>query len=66
MRDLRVENKGAERIKEITVTMEADPSFIRKKTWMTDRVDPRDIVAIPDCDVDLSGDFLRHLTEAMS
>ena len=66
LRDLRVENKGDERIEGITVTMEADPSFIRKKTWTIDRVDPGGNVAIPDRDVDLAGDFLRNLTEAMS
>ena len=67
LRDLSVENLDDDgRLQDLTVTIEADPSFLKPKSWHIDRIDPKGIVSIRFKDFDLNGQFLVGLSESIS
>lgn len=66
LRDLRVENLQAEeRVDDLVLTLQSNPSFVKEKTWYVDRIAPHGSVAISDRDLELDGGFLLDLTESM-
>jgi very-short-patch-repair endonuclease/DNA polymerase III delta prime subunit len=66
LRDLRIENLDEKRpLENLIVTAESDPAFLKPKNWHVDRVDPKGTVAIRLRDLDLNGQFLLDLTEAV-
>ena len=66
LRGLRIENLDEEQAhSNLTVTIEADPSFLKPKSWQIDRIDPHGIVPIRFKDLDLNGQFLLDLSESV-
>ena len=65
LRDLRVENPGTHRIEDLTLTLEASPSFTQAKTWPIDRVEAGGVARILDRELQLEGGILRSLTESV-
>ena len=66
LRDLRIENSDEEnRIDDLLVTLSADPSFLKPKSWQVDRVAPGGMVPINDRALDLDSDFLLKLAESV-
>jgi very-short-patch-repair endonuclease len=65
LRELSVRNSGAEEIADLTLDLEASPAFIAPKRWTIDRLLPGDEIKIPDRHIDLNGQFLLELVEAM-
>lgn len=66
LRDLRIENLDEEHpLENLVVTAEADPGFLKPRIWHVDRIDPKGIVPIRFRDLDLNGQFLLGITEAV-
>lgn len=66
LRELRVENLDArERIDDLTLTLRANPAFVREKKWAVDRIEPGGLVTIGDRDLEVDGGFLLGLTESV-
>ncbi|HEX7080064.1 MAG TPA: DUF4011 domain-containing protein [Gammaproteobacteria bacterium] len=66
LRELRIENlNDTQPLENLTVTIESDPAFLKPKSWQVDRVDPKGTVEIRLRDIDLNGQFLLELTEAV-
>ena len=66
LRDLRVENPSTHRIEDLTLTLEASPSFAQAKTWPIDRVEAGGVARIVDRELLLEGGILRSLTESVA
>ena len=67
LRDLRIENNDPEeRLDDVLVTLSASPDFLKPKSWKLDRIAPEGILPIRDRDVQLDGDFLLNLADAVS
>ena len=66
LRELRVENHHEEeRLEGLSLTLRADPDFVNAKEWTVDRIEPRGSLSISDRDLEVSGGFLRNVTEAV-
>ena len=66
LRELYVENRHTdERLDDLTLTLRANPPFVREKTWTVDRIAPQSSVSIEDRDLRVDGEFLRTLTESV-
>lgn len=66
LRELRVENHHEEeRLEGLNLTLRADPDFVSAREWALDRIEPRGSIAISDRDLEVSGGFLRNVTEAV-
>ena len=65
LRELRVENHHEERLEDLSLTLRADPDFVNAKEWTVDRIEPRGSLSISDRDLEVSGGFLRNVTEAV-
>ena len=66
LRSLRIENRDTEhRLDEVTVTLSADPDFLKPKTWKLDRIAPGGTLGVPDRDIDLDGRMLLDLADTM-
>lgn len=66
LRDLRVENLLPDaRLEGLTVTLAANPGFLKPKAWRIDRIEPGGVVAVRDRDVSLDGQFLLELVDAV-
>ena len=66
LRELRVENHHEEeRLEGLRLTLRADPDFVSAKEWTVDRIEPRGSLSISDRDLEVSGGFLRNVTEAV-
>jgi len=66
LRELRVENADSETpLDNVTVTLNADPSFLKPRTWQIDRISPGSSVTVTDRDIALDANTLLNLTDAM-
>jgi len=66
LRELRVENNASEKaLSDLVLTLEADPAFVKGKSWTVDRVDPKGVVAIRGKDIELDAQFMLDLTESV-
>ena len=66
LHNLRVENLHKEQSQEnLVLKLKSDPPFIKEKSWPIDRIQPQGLVTIKDRDIQVSGEFLRDLTEAI-
>lgn len=66
LRDLRIENvHSTEHLNDLVVSLTANPSFFKPKTWKLDRVEPTASVLIKDRDIELDGDFLFQLVDSV-
>lgn len=66
LRDLRIENLNeAERLEDLLVTLRSDPPFLKAKSWRVDRIAPGGMIPIKDRIIDLEGNFLLNLPEAV-
>ena len=66
LRSLGVENPDAEQqIEELVLTLRSTPAFIREKSWIVDRVAPRELISIKDRDLAVDGGFLLGLAESV-
>lgn len=66
LRDLELENQGAEALDDLELDLQADPPFIEPKKWRIDRVLPGTVLHISDRDVKLQAGFLLELPESIS
>jgi hypothetical protein len=66
LQELTLENVGGESFKDLTVSLEADPPFLDKKTWKIDTLRPGEKIRIADRDIRLSSTFLYELVENIS
>ena len=64
LRELIVINSSAEAARELDLTVESVPAFIKPKTWRIDAVGAGQQVRISDLDVQLDGALLSRLTES--
>ncbi|MDX9752972.1 MAG: DNA helicase, partial [bacterium] len=65
LRSLRVKSLESEQTFEnITVTLSANPAFLKPKSWRLDRLAPGGEIVIPDRDVELNGEFLLAMAES--
>lgn len=59
LRDLRIENAGhVDRIENLIVTISSNPSFLKSKSWIIDRIIPGGEVSVKDRHIELIGDYL--------
>lgn len=66
LRELRIENRCQEEpLEEATVTLSANPPFLKSRSWTLDRIEPAGSVTVRDRDVDLDGAFLLGLSESL-
>ncbi len=66
LRDLRIENLDPdERLEGLLVTISADPTFLKARSWRFDRIAPGGIVPAKQRDLEVEGGFLLGLDEAM-
>ncbi|WP_431685620.1 DUF4011 domain-containing protein [Hahella sp. NBU794] len=65
LRELKIENSGAEDLHHLVVTLDAAPAFLKKKAWTIDSLAADGQVVIKDRDLELDGGFLFGLTESM-
>ena len=66
LRDLRIENTGEkDRLEDVLVTLSSNPAFLKPKSWRLDRIAPQASLSVKDRDIQLDGDFLLHLADAV-
>lgn len=66
LRDLQIKNTDeGVRLNDVLVTLSSNPAFLKPKSWRVDRIAPGAFVSIKDRDVQLDGDFLLKLTDAV-
>lgn len=64
LKQLRIENSSkADTLSNLTVTLKADPSFVKLKTWHIDRLARESCIDLTDRDIQLDGDFLLRNLE---
>jgi very-short-patch-repair endonuclease len=66
LQELTLENIGGELFTDLTVSLEADPPFLERKTWKIDTLRPGEEIRIPDRDIRLSSTFLYELVESIT
>ena len=67
LRSLEVENPDAEQqFEELVLTLRSTPAFIREKSWIVDRVAPRELISIKDRDLTIDGGFLLDLSDSVN
>lgn len=64
LRALLVQNRTAEAIEDLRLSVVSSPSFIRPKQWVLDRLDAKSENVLRDRDVQLDADYLNGLNEA--
>ena len=64
LRELSIVNSGTEEAKELELTVESAPAFLKPKTWRIDAVGVGQRYRITELDVQLDGILLTRLTEA--
>lgn len=66
LRNLRIDNLSeTDRLEGLTVSLSANPTFLKPKIWRIDRLASSGSISVSDRDVELNGDFLLQLTESM-
>lgn len=66
LNDLIIGNEGDVDVSDLVLEVEANPGFIKGKTWRVDRLSPNTKLPVQDRDVTLNGQMLLDLDEAMS
>ncbi|MDZ4821215.1 MAG: DUF4011 domain-containing protein [Planctomycetota bacterium] len=64
LKSLEVRNGFNEAIRDLTLSVQSSPGFIRPKQWVVDRVDAGSEIVLRDRDVQLDADYLNGLNEA--
>jgi hypothetical protein len=64
VRELRVLNGTDHRANALELSLQADPPFLKARTWHLDAIEPGQEVRIRDLDVPLEGAVFQRLTEA--
>jgi len=63
---LRVDSNDHEtRLDDVFVSLSSNPAFLKPKSWRLDRIAPEGSILIEDRDIELDGDFLLNLTDAV-
>ena len=66
LRDLRIENDDFEvPLDDVLVTLTSDPAFLKPKSWRLDRIAPEGSISIKERDIELNGNFLLNLSDAV-
>ena len=66
LRDLAIENRDQKNpLGDVLVTLKADPAFLESKSWRLNRIAPGGRVPVRDRDIQLRGDFLLNLADAV-
>lgn len=66
LRELRIINPDSQTpLDDLTVTLSADPPFLKSRSWEIDRISPESSVAIADRDIALDASMLLNLADAM-
>ena len=66
LKELKVINTKNIIWEDVKISMESSLNFIRPKTWQIKNMNPGEEISIKDRRIDLDGDFLRNLEEAIS
>ena len=66
LKELKILNTKDIVWEEVKITMKSSLNFIKPKTWQIKNMNPGEEISIKDRRVDLDGDFLRNLEEAVS
>ena len=66
LRSVVVDNPTAGELSSVTVELEVTPAFARPKSWEIDRVGPGQQLTLRDIDIEVNGDYLDQLDEAVS
>jgi hypothetical protein len=64
LRELGIVNDAAEAARELELSIESVPAFLKPKTWRIDEVEAGGRYRITELDVQLDGALLTRLTEA--
>lgn len=66
LRDLQIKNTDDQaQIENILVTLTSNPRFLKPRTWRLDRIKPGDTIPIKSRDIELDGNFLLNLSDAI-
>lgn len=66
LRTLRIENKDPDSsLENLLVTLSSNPAFLKSKSWRLDRIAPEGVVPIKNRDIELDGEFLLNLADAV-
>ena len=66
LRYLRIDNNDHEtQLDDVFVSLSSNPAFLKPKSWRLDRIAPEDSILIEDRDIELDGNFLLNLTDAV-
>jgi len=65
LRALSVDNPSELSFENVTLTLTSDPPFLKPKEWKFDKIAPREKIPIRDLDIELNGEYLLSLTEAL-
>lgn len=66
LRELRIENSDLEvQLDDVIINLSSNPSFLKPKSWRLDRISPEGSISIKDRDIELDGDFLLNLADAV-
>nr|WP_235044546.1 DUF4011 domain-containing protein [Methylohalobius crimeensis] len=66
LRELRIENADHDtRLDDVFVSLSSNPSFLKPKSWRLDRIAPEGSISVKDRDIELDGDFLLALADAV-
>ena len=64
LRELSIANDSAEDAKELELSIESTPAFLKPKSWHIDAIGAGQLIHLTDLDVQLDGALLSRLTEA--
>ena len=66
LRDLQIVNKSLDNsLVDLKITISSNPEFLTKKTWSLDRIAPGSKIIIEDRNIELDGNFLLQLNDAL-
>lgn len=66
LRELRIGNADHNtRLDDVFVSLTSNPSYLKPKSWRLDRIAPNGSISIKDRDIELDGDFLLALADAV-
>ncbi|MCB0639540.1 MAG: DUF4011 domain-containing protein, partial [Lewinella sp.] len=66
LRNLRIENDDLDlELEDVVVNLASDPAFLKPKSWRLDRIAPQGAISISNRDVELEGEFLLNLADAV-
>lgn len=66
VRELEIASTGPDDLRDLTLTLTADPPFLAPRTWRLDQLSRDTTLHITDRDIKLNAGFLSDLTESVS